>query len=106
MYLSFKCENLIYYRFLNIAEIAQYVSGANYTFFVPIDSAFQKLGFDGLSDDILGSNKGVKMLLNHFVKGRLYDRDLRHDEVFETIGGGAIRIQRLQNGMYIKVIIY
>lgn len=85
--------NLVH-RLLNSAEIAQYVSGANYTFFVPIDSAFEKLGFDQLSDELLGSDDGVKLLLNHFVKGRLYDRDLRHDEVFETIGGAAVKIQR------------
>lgn len=34
------------------------------------------------------------MLLCHFVKGRLYDRDLKNDEVFETIGGRPIRISR------------
>lgn len=81
-------------RFLNAAEIAQYVSGANYTFFVPVDSAFEKLGFDQMSEEVLTSEDGVKLLLNHFVKGRLYDRDLRHDEVFETIGGAAVKIQR------------
>lgn len=71
---------------------------------MPIDSAFEKLGFDSLSDDVLGSSKGVKMLLNHFVKGRLYDRDLRHDEVFETIGGAPVRIQR-QNGILFFIIL-
>lgn len=34
------------------------------------------------------------MLLNHFVRGRLYDRHLRDNEVFETIGGGHIKITR------------
>ena len=34
------------------------------------------------------------MLLNHFVKGRLYNRDLKDNEVFETIGGGHIKITR------------
>uniref|UniRef100_A0A1A9VH77 FAS1 domain-containing protein n=1 Tax=Glossina austeni TaxID=7395 RepID=A0A1A9VH77_GLOAU len=81
-------------RYLNNAEIAPHVSGANYTFFVPDDKAFEKLGFDKLSDDILASQRGVKMLLNHFVKGRLYNRDLRDNEVFETIGGGHIKITR------------
>lgn len=52
-----------------------------------------------MSDDTLASENGVKLLLNHFVKGRLYDRDLRHDEVFETIAGGALRIQRQQPGL-------
>lgn len=40
-------------RYLNTAEIAPYVSGSNYTFFVPNDLAFEKLGFDLLSDDVL-----------------------------------------------------
>lgn len=42
-------------RFLNNAEIAPHVSGANYTFFVPDDKAFEKLGFDKLSDDVMVS---------------------------------------------------
>lgn len=88
----------VFFRFLNSAEIAQYVSGANYTFFVPVDSAFEKLGFDQLSEDVLASEDGVKLLLNHFVKGRLYDRDLKHDEVFETIGGAPVKIQRSLSG--------
>lgn len=37
---------------------------------------------------------GVKMLLNHFVKGRLYDRDLQNDSVFETVGGQLLKIHR------------
>lgn len=86
------------FSFLNTAEIAQYVSGANYTFFVPVDEAFEKLGFDILPDDVLASENGVKMLLCHFVKGRLYDRDLKDDEVFETIGGKPIRIKRSHPG--------
>ncbi|XP_054742725.1 uncharacterized protein LOC129247577 isoform X1 [Anastrepha obliqua] len=81
-------------RYLNNAEIAPHVSGANYTFFVPEDRAFERLGFDRLSDDVMASPRGIKMLLNHFVRGRLYDRDLRDNEVFETIGGGHIKITR------------
>ncbi|XP_036340864.1 uncharacterized protein LOC118750249 [Rhagoletis pomonella] len=42
----------------------------------------------------MASPRGIKMLLNHFVRGRLYDRDLRDNEVFETIGGGHIKITR------------
>lgn len=64
------------------------------TFFVPTDAAFEKLGFDILPDDILGSEMGVKMLLNHFVKGRLYDRDLQNEIAFETIGGETLKISR------------
>lgn len=40
-------------RFLNAAEVAPYVSGSNYTFFVPTDEAFERHGFDILSDDVL-----------------------------------------------------
>uniref|UniRef100_A0A1B0CV68 Putative rap1-gtpase-activating protein rap1gap n=1 Tax=Lutzomyia longipalpis TaxID=7200 RepID=A0A1B0CV68_LUTLO len=81
-------------RWLNTAEIAPFVSGSNYTFFVPMDAAFEKIGYDVLPDTVLASEEGIRMLLNHFVRGRLYDRDLKHDEVFETMGGGAIRIER------------
>ncbi|KAH8249000.1 hypothetical protein KR032_005011 [Drosophila birchii] len=90
-------------RYLNNAEIAPHISGANYTFFVPEDRAFEKLGFDKLSDEVMGSQRGVKMLLNHFVKGRLYNRDLRDNEVFETIGGGHIKITRNPGSNYTSV---
>ncbi|XP_055712868.1 uncharacterized protein LOC129807546 [Phlebotomus papatasi] len=85
-------------RILNIAEIAPFVSGSNYTFFVPMDCAFEKLGYTVLPDNVLTSEEGIRMLLNHFVRGRLYDRDLRHNEVFETVGEGAIRIERSVSG--------
>lgn len=83
---------------MNIAEIAPYISGSNYTFFVPFDEAFEKYGFDVLSDEVLGSEKGIKLILNHFVKGRLYDRNLKNDEVFETVGGKPIKISRIIPG--------
>ncbi|XP_058450972.1 uncharacterized protein LOC131430227 [Malaya genurostris] len=81
-------------RFLNTAEIAQYISGANYTFFVPTDEAFERYSFDILPDNVLASEKGIKLLLNHFIKGRLYDRDLRDGEVMDTIGGLPVKIHR------------
>ncbi|XP_058122735.1 uncharacterized protein LOC131293659 [Anopheles ziemanni] len=81
-------------RFLNTADIAQFISGSNYTFFVPTDEAFERYSFDLLPDNVLASEKGVKMLLNHFIRGRLYDRDLKDDEVMETVGGMPIKIQR------------
>lgn len=49
-------------RYLNTAEIAPYVSGSNYTFFVPNDLAFEKLRFDLLSDDILVNVKNIIVL--------------------------------------------
>lgn len=81
-------------RFLNTAEIAQFISGSNYTFFVPTDEAFERYSFDVLPDNVLASEKGVKLLLNHFIKGRLYDRDLKDGEVLETIGGTPVKIHR------------
>ncbi|XP_050088342.1 uncharacterized protein LOC126572773 [Anopheles aquasalis] len=81
-------------RFLNTAEIAQFISGSNYTFFVPTDEAFERYSFDLLPDGVLASEKGINMLLNHFIRGRLYDRDLKEGEVFDTIGGMPVKIQR------------
>lgn len=82
------------FRFLNSADIASSINGSNYTFFVPVDEAFEKYGFDELPDDVLSSNRSSKLILNHFVKGRLYDRDLKQGKVFETVGGKPLRITR------------
>lgn len=49
------------------------------------------------------SQRGIKMLLNHFVRGRLYNRDLRDNEVFETIGGGHVKITRNPGSNYTSV---
>lgn len=92
-------------RLLNNAEIAPYVPGANYTFFVPIDQAFKNRKLNRLTEDDMASDKAIKFLLNHFVKGRLYDRNLKHEEVFESIGGSPLKIQRLPNGNCSKFII-
>ncbi|ETN59663.1 hypothetical protein AND_008736 [Anopheles darlingi] len=81
-------------RFLNTAEIAQFISGSNYTFFVPTDEAFERYSFDLLPDAVLASEKGINMLLNHFIRGRLYDRDLKQGEVFDTVGGMPVKVQR------------
>ncbi|XP_070496645.1 uncharacterized protein [Chironomus tepperi] len=82
-------------RFFHLAEaIALSIVGSNYTFFVPFDDAFEKYGFDQLTDATLSSKKFVNMMLNHFVKGRLYDRDLVNDAVFETVGGKTLKINR------------
>lgn len=67
---------------------------------MPTDEAFERIGLDKLTDEDMSSERGVKLLLHHFVKGRLYDKDLKHDEVFETIGGGAVKIQRLLPGSF------
>lgn len=73
-------------------------SGANYTFFVPMDDAFTKHGLGQLNENDMSSETAIEFLLNHFIKGRLYDRHLKHDEVFESIGGTGLKIQRLATG--------
>jgi hypothetical protein len=84
----------VIFRFLSCAEIASSIIGSNYTFFVPSDDSFEKYGFDDLPDEILSSEKGIKLILNHFVRGRLYNRDLVEGEVFETVGGNPLKITR------------
>lgn len=86
------------FRFLSSAEIASSIIGSNFTFFVPNDDAFEKYGFDLLPDETLSSEKGIKLVLNHFVKGRLYNRDLVQDGVFETVGGKPLKISRDSTG--------
>lgn len=83
---------------MSSAEIASSIVGSNYTFFVPYDEAFEKYGIDLLPDDVLNSESGIKLILNHFVKGRLYARDLRKDKVFETVGGKLLKITKDSTG--------
>lgn len=83
---------------MSSAEIASSIVGSNYTFFVPYDDAFEKYGFDLLPDEALSSEKGIKLILNHFVKGRLYHRDLTTIESVETVGGKTIKIKKDLNG--------
>lgn len=40
----------------------------------------------------------MNLLLNHFLRGRLYNKDLKNDEIFETIGGKSVKIQRKPDG--------
>lgn len=83
---------------MSSAEIASSIIGSNYTFFVPYDDAFEKYGFDLLPDEALSSEKGIKLILNHFVKGRLYNRDLKQDVTFETVGGKPLKVTRDSTG--------
>lgn len=89
---------MLLFRFLSSAEIASSIIGSNFTFFVPFDDAFEKYGFDHLPDEALSSEKGIKMILNHFVKGRLYNRDLTPGAVFETVGGKPLKISKDGSG--------
>ncbi|KAK4879967.1 hypothetical protein RN001_008113 [Aquatica leii] len=81
-------------RFLNLADLAPHVSGTGYTFFVPVDSAFEELGLDKMPDNYLSNGDGLQILLNHFVKGRLYDRDLKNGTELISLGNNTIKIVR------------
>ncbi|KAF5294189.1 hypothetical protein FQR65_LT10900 [Abscondita terminalis] len=81
-------------RFLNLADLAPHVSGTGYTFFVPVDSAFEELGLDKMPDNYLSNGDGLQILLNHFVKGRLYDRDLKNGTELLSLGNSTIKITR------------
>ncbi|XP_018321992.1 transforming growth factor-beta-induced protein ig-h3 [Agrilus planipennis] len=84
-------------RFLNLADLAPHVSGTGYTFFVPTDKAFEELGLDKMPDNYLSNSEGLQILLNHFVKGRLYDKDLKDSSAIQTLGNKSIIISR-ENG--------
>ncbi|XP_018568871.1 uncharacterized protein LOC108909119 [Anoplophora glabripennis] len=81
-------------RFLNLADLAPHVSGAGYTFFVPTDTAFEELGLDKMPDNYLSNGDGLQILLNHFVKGRLYDKDLIDGNQLTTLGNKTIAVKR------------
>ncbi|KAI4464880.1 periostin-related [Holotrichia oblita] len=81
-------------RFLNLADLAPRVSGTGYTFFVPTDTAFEELGLDKMPDNYLSTGTGLQILVNHFVKGRLYDRDLKNGSTLRSLGNKTIHISR------------
>lgn len=58
---------------------------------MPTDDAFDRLSIR-LMDEIMASETGIKLLLHHFVEGRLYNKDLKHGRVLETIGGGVLKV--------------
>ncbi|RZC37412.1 periostin [Asbolus verrucosus] len=84
-------------RFLNLADLAPHVSGTGYTFFVPTDTAFEELGLDKMPDNYLSTGDGLQILLNHFVKGRLYDKDLKDGIELTTLGNKTIGIRRTKD---------
>lgn len=59
-----------------------------------MDGAFEELGLDKMPDNYLSTGDGLEILLNHFVKGRLYDKDLKDGEKLETLGNRTIGISR------------
>lgn len=93
-------------RFLNLADLAPHVSGTGYTFFVPMDGAFEELGLDKMPDNYLSTGDGLEILLNHFVKGRLYDKDLKDGEKLVTLGNRTIGIARNQGEEFVMWKVY
>lgn len=59
---------------------------------MPDDEAFEALGLSRVPDNYLSTKKGLNVLLNHFVKGRLYQRDLRNGTRLTTLGNKEIII--------------
>ncbi|KAL1490359.1 hypothetical protein ABEB36_013070 [Hypothenemus hampei] len=89
-------------RFLNLADLAPHVSGTGYTFFVPTDTAFEELGLDKMPDNYLSNGEGLQILLNHFVKGRLYNKDLANGTVLLTLGNRTLTINRSTDNVHIN----
>lgn len=89
-------------RFLNLADLAPHVSGTGYTFFVPIDTAFEKVGLDKMPDNYLSTGDGLQILLNHFVKGRLYIKDFTDGLELETLGNKTIHVGK-NNGKFFLI---
>nr|XP_018901841.1 PREDICTED: transforming growth factor-beta-induced protein ig-h3 [Bemisia tabaci] len=84
-------------RFLNVAELAPHVPGAGYTFFVPLDEAFERQGLKYAPDNYLSTTAGIDLLLSHFVKGRLYEKDLQNNATFTTLANNTLTVHR-ENG--------
>lgn len=66
---------------------------------MPVDSAFEDLGLGKVPDNYLSSKDGLNILLNHFVKGRLYQRDLRNGTKLKTLANQEITITEI-NGEF------
>ncbi|KAK9510263.1 hypothetical protein O3M35_005086 [Rhynocoris fuscipes] len=81
-------------RFLNVADLVPHIPGAGYTFFVPTDDAFRKLGLQNAPDNLLSNKEGLQVLLSHFVKGRLYDRDIKNNTTLTALSNRTLHIVR------------
>jgi hypothetical protein len=61
---------------------------------VPTDKAFKEVGLASKPDSYLSNGEGLKLLLNHLVPVRLYNRDLINGQQFKTLGGKTIHVKR------------
>nr|CAD7196997.1 unnamed protein product [Timema douglasi] len=89
-------------RFLNLADIAPHIAGKGYTFFVPTDKAFEKAELSTRPDNFLSKGEGLQILLNHFVKGRLYNKDLTEGKQLHTLGDKVISVGNNDGGVMVN----
>jgi len=61
---------------------------------VPTDKAFKEASLADKPDYYLTKGDGLKLLLNHIVPTRLYNRDLINGQQFKTLGGKIIHVKR------------
>ncbi|KAJ1530801.1 hypothetical protein ONE63_005650 [Megalurothrips usitatus] len=89
-------------RFLNMADLAPRVPGAGYTFFVPTDEAFERIGLDTAEDGYLATGDGLGLLLNHFVSSRLYTKQLQNGTVLKSMGKLQLTVRREGDDIFIN----
>lgn len=77
-----------------------------YTFFVPVDSAFKSLRLDTAPDNLLSNKEGLDVLLSHFVKGRLYDKDIKNGTTFISLSGRKLHVIRKSGIVLCYYIFY
>lgn len=75
-----------------------------YTFFVPTDEAFKKLGLQNAPDNLLSNKEGLLVLLSHFVKGRLYDRDIKNNTTLTSLSNRTLHITRGPGNLFISKV--
>ena len=73
-----------------------------YTFFVPTDKAFKEIGLSNKPDYYLSKGEGLKLLLNHFIPMRLYNRDFIDGQQFKTLGGKTIHVKNVNGNVTIN----
>lgn len=84
-----KCDPLNFYNSLG------------YTFFVPTDDAFEAQGLKNAPDNFLSTGDGLQVLLSHFVKARLYDKDLTDNSTFPSLGEKPLHLRRLEGNNFL-----
>lgn len=88
-----------------MADLAPHVPGAGYTFFVPTDEAFDRVGLDSAEDGYLATGDGLSLLLNHFVARRLYARDLADGTTLDTLGNKTLRVSRKHGERLLQALL-